>query len=54
MITGINDESSEEYHSYALRILIPILDDPMSSLDENLLAAAVLLRLYEEMCGKPV
>ncbi|EGU89149.1 hypothetical protein FOXB_00334 [Fusarium oxysporum f. sp. conglutinans Fo5176] len=50
MITGIDDESSEEYHSYALRILIPILDDPMSSLDENLLAAAVLLRLYEEMC----
>lgn len=54
LITGIDDESSEEYHSYALRILIPILDDPMSSLDENLLAAAVLLRLYEEMCGKPV
>ncbi|KAG5656759.1 hypothetical protein KAF25_010312 [Fusarium avenaceum] len=50
LITGIDDESSEEYHSYALRILIPILDDPMSSLDENLLAAAVLLRLYEEMC----
>ncbi|KAK2470417.1 hypothetical protein H9L39_18034 [Fusarium oxysporum f. sp. albedinis] len=50
MITGIDDESSEEYHSYALRILIPILDDPMSPLDENLLAAAVLLRLYEEMC----
>ncbi|KAF5593399.1 ARCA-like protein [Fusarium subglutinans] len=50
MITGIDDESSEEYHSHALRILIPILDDPMSSLDENLLAAAVLLRLYEEMC----
>ncbi|KAI1017562.1 hypothetical protein LB504_003754 [Fusarium proliferatum] len=50
MVTGIDDESSEEYHSQALRILIPILDDPMSSLDENLLAAAVLLRLYEEMC----
>ncbi|KAI1034976.1 hypothetical protein LB503_011594 [Fusarium chuoi] len=50
MVTGIDDESSEEYHSHALRILIPILDDPMSSLDENLLAAAVLLRLYEEMC----
>ncbi|KAG4278257.1 hypothetical protein FPRO04_13950 [Fusarium proliferatum] len=50
MVTGVDDESSEEYHSYALRILIPILDDPMSSLDENLLAAAVLLRLYEEMC----
>nr|RBQ84521.1 hypothetical protein FVER53263_01520 [Fusarium verticillioides] len=50
MITGIDDEKSEEYHSHALRILIPILDDPMSSLDENLLAAAVLLRLYEEMC----
>ncbi|KAF5577455.1 hypothetical protein FPANT_10397 [Fusarium pseudoanthophilum] len=51
MITGVDDEKSEEYHSHALRILIPILDDPMSSLDENLLAAAVLLRLYEEMCG---
>ncbi|KLP14152.1 ARCA protein [Fusarium fujikuroi] len=50
MVTGIDDGSSEEYHSHALRILIPILDDPMSSLDENLLAAAVLLRLYEEMC----
>ncbi|KAI1046767.1 hypothetical protein LB505_011134 [Fusarium chuoi] len=52
MVTGIDDESSEEYHSHALRILIPILDDPMSSLDENLLAAAVLLRLYEEMCAE--
>ncbi|KAJ3545699.1 hypothetical protein NM208_g2387 [Fusarium decemcellulare] len=49
LITGIEDASSETYHSYALRILIPILDDPISSLDENVLAAVVLLRLYEEM-----
>lgn len=32
-------------------MLIPILDGPIEALDENVLAAIVLLRLYEERTG---
>lgn len=32
-------------------MLIPILDGPVEALDENVLAAIVLLRLYEERTG---
>ncbi|KAH7176388.1 hypothetical protein EDB81DRAFT_632211, partial [Dactylonectria macrodidyma] len=49
LMIGKADQSCEDYHSMALRLLIPILDDPVGALNENLLAAVVLLRLYEEM-----
>ncbi|KAL1632866.1 hypothetical protein SLS58_011313 [Diplodia intermedia] len=48
-VSGVEDFSSAEYMSECLRILIPVLDDPLGALDENLLAAIVILRLYEEM-----
>ncbi|KAM5345983.1 hypothetical protein ACJ41O_011844 [Fusarium nematophilum] len=46
---GIRDDSHEAYHSHALRILIPILDDPIGAVNENVLAGIVILRSYEEM-----
>ncbi|OJD29996.1 zn 2cys6 transcription factor [Diplodia corticola] len=48
-VSGVEDFRSAEYMSECLRILIPVLDDPLGALDENLLAAIVILRLYEEM-----
>ncbi|KAK8183121.1 hypothetical protein IWZ00DRAFT_368909 [Phyllosticta capitalensis] len=46
---GTEDLQSASYMSECLRILIPVLEDPLAALDENLLAAIVILRLYEEM-----
>ncbi|KAK7214454.1 hypothetical protein V2G26_002457 [Clonostachys chloroleuca] len=45
----IDDPSSDIYYSKAIQLLIPALDDPIASIDENILAAIVLLRLNEEM-----
>ncbi|KAJ3579577.1 hypothetical protein NPX13_g987 [Xylaria arbuscula] len=39
---------SVAYHGEAVDILIPILDGPVESLDENVLAAIILLRAFEE------
>jgi hypothetical protein len=35
-----------------LELLIPVLDDPQGVVDENFLAAVVILRSYEEMSSK--
>lgn len=51
-MSDVEDEWSGTYYGSALQILIPILDGPIESLDENVLAAIVLLRLYEEMSGR--
>lgn len=50
-LKGVDDAWSDAYYSRALQILIPVLDDPIELLDENVLAAIVLLRLHEEMSG---
>lgn len=42
-----NSEAST-YYSKSLSLLIPILSDPSQTYDENVLAAVVLLRMYEE------
>ncbi|KFZ24404.1 hypothetical protein V502_01122 [Pseudogymnoascus sp. VKM F-4520 (FW-2644)] len=42
-----NAEAST-YYSKSLSLLIPILSDPSQTYDENVLAAVVILRLYEE------
>ncbi|KAF2083319.1 hypothetical protein K490DRAFT_51991 [Saccharata proteae CBS 121410] len=47
--SNTQDTASAKYMSKCLRILIPLLDDPVGVLDENLVAAIVILRLYEEM-----
>ncbi|KAF2452414.1 hypothetical protein BDY21DRAFT_173906 [Lineolata rhizophorae] len=49
ILSGYEDDSPARYYSSALQILIPILDGPINALNEDILAAIVLLRLYEEM-----
>lgn len=51
LTTGTDDEWSSTYYSHALQILIPVLNGPIETLDENVLAGIVLLRLYEEISG---
>lgn len=43
------DTESGQYVSECLRILIEALEDPLCCLDENLLAAVIILRTHEEM-----
>ncbi|PVH79738.1 hypothetical protein DL98DRAFT_630800, partial [Cadophora sp. DSE1049] len=50
-ITATADTISEAYHNKCLQILIPVLDDPCDVLDENLCAAIIILRQYEEYDG---
>lgn len=52
LISGTADTISEMYHNKCLQILIPVLDDPCDVLDENLCAAIIILRQYEEYDGK--
>ncbi|KAH7372144.1 hypothetical protein BKA64DRAFT_263637 [Cadophora sp. MPI-SDFR-AT-0126] len=47
-ISGTKDTISEKYHHECLQILIPVLDNPCDVLDENLCAAIIILRQYEE------
>ncbi|KAI0195393.1 hypothetical protein EV127DRAFT_467229 [Xylaria flabelliformis] len=46
-VSGFPDRAAA-YHNKAVDLLIPILDGPIESLDENVLAAIVLLRAFEE------
>ncbi len=49
--TSVSLERAAVYHNQAVDILIPILSGPIESLDENVLAAIVLLRAFEEGTG---
>jgi hypothetical protein len=40
---------ADQYHQKCLALLIPLLNDSTSLLDENLLAVAVILRFHEEI-----
>lgn len=48
---SMSPDRGAAYHNQAVDILIPILDGPIESLDENVLAAIVLLRAFEEGTG---
>ncbi|TDZ58213.1 hypothetical protein CTRI78_v005575 [Colletotrichum trifolii] len=48
-ISGAEDSKPSTYYSHALQILIPILDGSIEALNEEVLAAIVILRQYEEM-----
>ena len=51
-LTGVEANThSEHYHSECLGLLIPKLNHPTEALNENTLAAIVILRSYEEMSG---
>ena len=51
-ISKVEDTESGKYHDKCLQILIPLLDNPVNVLDDNLFAAMVVLRQYEEYDGK--
>lgn len=51
-ISGTDDSKPSTYYSHALQILIPVLGGPIEALNEEVLAAIVILRQYEEMTGK--
>lgn len=51
LVSGVGWGRAADYYSHAVQMLIPILDGPIEALDENVLAAIVLLRLYEERTG---
>ncbi|KAJ2897484.1 hypothetical protein MKZ38_004651 [Zalerion maritima] len=48
---AVDPTSPATYYSRALQRLIPILDGPIEAFSEDILAAIVLLRSYEEMSG---
>lgn len=52
LLRGKKDDESHKHVSKCLRILIAALEDPLGHLDENLLAAVILLRTHEEMSGE--
>lgn len=50
--TGSYDSSvADEYHKQCIELLIPALNEPNAAADDKLLAALVLLRLYEHVNG---
>lgn len=51
-IKGTDDSKPSTYYSHALQILIPILGSSTEALNEEVLAAIVILRQYEEMTGE--
>jgi hypothetical protein len=44
----LDNAEASTFYSQSLSLLIPILSDPSQTYDENVLAAVVLLRMYEE------
>ena len=50
-LPGLHFETAVEYHSRCIEHLIALSDDPAAIFDENLLAASVILRFYEEVDG---
>lgn len=50
-IPNIRADSAVEYHTRCIEHLVALFDHPHAAFDENLLAASVILRLYEELDG---
>lgn len=51
-LPNLTPESALFYHNRYIRHLVCLSDDPVEVNDENLLAAAVILRFYEEVDSK--
>jgi len=51
-IRGYDPYAADQYHQECLAHLIPVLNDTAAVLDENLLAATVILRTFEELESK--
>jgi hypothetical protein len=50
-VGDVDPNIAEKYHQECLKHLIPMLSDGAALMDENLLAAAVILRFFEEVQG---
>lgn len=50
-LPDLKQETALFYHNRCIEHLVSLSDDPMEVNDENLLAAAVILRFYEEVDG---
>jgi hypothetical protein len=47
--SGYDSSLAERYHEECISLLIPALNDPNVTADETMLAALVILRLYEHL-----
>ena len=52
-LTNLTNETALHYHDMCLKELVMVKDDEKHIYDENLLAAAIILRFYEEVDGDP-
>ena len=53
-MSGVSDfdpSVAEKFHEQCIRLLIPALSDPDVAADDSVLAALVILRVYEQMTG---
>jgi hypothetical protein len=50
-IPDIHPDTAIEYHNICIKYLVALTDHFPAVFDENLLAASVILRLYEELDG---
>ena len=53
-VEGFDPYASDRYHKVCLNTLIPMLSHDATVSDENLFAATIILRVWEEMEGKLV
>jgi hypothetical protein len=51
-LADLQIETAVEYHSRCIEHLVSVSHDPEAIFDENLLAASIILRFYEEVDGK--
>ncbi|KAJ6014197.1 hypothetical protein N7540_008788 [Penicillium herquei] len=49
ILTGNSDWEASSYHGQCLELLIPVLDQPENTYNENLLITVVILRICEEL-----
>jgi hypothetical protein len=50
-ISNCRASVAEQYYDESVRLMIPMLSNDSSAMDDNLLAATVILRVYEQMNG---
>lgn len=51
-LPNLQIETAVEYHSRCIEHLVSVSSDPDAVFDENLLAASIILRFYEEVDGE--
>ena len=54
ILPNLRMETAVQYHNQCITHLVSLSGDPREVLDKNLLAAAVILRFYEEVDGESV